>query len=281
MNTDLLFFLLQGSSLLLKINKSITAPGWHFYAWSISTTGVTLVASHIKLGAPIDDLMSSYNLSNAHLWEGGIQRIYYHLLRRSLCDRWIRRGPIVGRRCFHIPLLSYLPIFLGSLVLHFSSFIPPFFCPILLSFYHTHSISLSSFVLLSCSLSLSPFVCHNFVHVRNQYSWGVTHTSTATFWMKRGRSGARHAIAPQATAAWQVIHLLDLIAQNKGHIRVVPHLSSGSLLEGSAAESSALCLLLRPVVLNLNLLWLVATLDMVCGSDQVALLCLRWLQILE
>lgn len=59
--------------------------------------------------------------------------------------------------------------------------------------------------------------------------------------MKRGRSGVRHAIAPQAMPAWQVIHLLDLITENKGHIPVVPHLLSSSLLKGTTAEFPTLC----------------------------------------
>lgn len=108
------------------------------------------------------------------------------------------------------------------------------------SFYHL--ISFSSSVLLSwlslpslcppCLLSLSHLFL--FSHVRNQFSWAVTHTSTAMFsrQMKRGRSDIGHAIAPQATPAWQVVHLLDLITENKGRIPVDPHLLSSLLLRG-------------------------------------------------
>lgn len=113
-------------------------------------------------------------------------------------------------------------------------------CSISPSFYHL--ISFSSSVLLSwlslpslcppCLLSLSHLFL--FSHVRNQFSWAVTHTSTAMFsrQMKRGRSDIGHAIAPQATPAWQVVHLLDLITENKGRIPVDPHLLSSLLLRG-------------------------------------------------
>ena len=122
-------------------------------------------------------------------------------------------GQIVCPRFFHIPLLLHFPIFS--------------------SFLHTRSGSQSSIVLQPRS-PFRPPSAFSSVHVRNQYRSGVTHTSSGTLSrrMKRRRSGARHAIAPQATPAWQVIHLPDLITENKGHIRVILHLLA-SLLEGS------------------------------------------------
>lgn len=106
--------------------------------------------------------------------------------------------------------------------------------------------TLSSLSLSSLSLSHSFFVkSFFFSHVRNQFSWAVTHTSTAMFsrQMKRGRSDIGHAIAPQATPAWQVIHLLDLITENKGRIPVVPHLLSSLLLRRDGGWICYTCML--------------------------------------
>lgn len=168
-----------------------------------------------------------YNLLNAHLrGKGCIQHLYHHFLRPTLCDSWIRSGPIVCRRCSRVP-----PSSISARLLSFPC------SPLFSSFYRAQSLLFCPSVML---LSPSPCVCHNFVHERNQYSRGVTHTSTAASRrrMKGGRSGARHAAAPQATPAWQVIHLLDLNARNEGHIPVVPP-SSSSLSEEPAAESSS------------------------------------------
>lgn len=117
------------------------------------------VALHIKLGAAIDDLMSSYNLLNAHLWEGGFQRMYYHLYDEVCAtveseEVQSSAGAASTFPFFHICPSSSVPF---STFLHSSH--PPF---VLFSF---PSITLTQFLsplLFFChalSLSLSVSFC--------------------------------------------------------------------------------------------------------------------------
>lgn len=141
--------------------------------------------------------------------------LYPHPVSISLCSICLILSSISLTQCLH-PLLS-----------------------------SCHALSLLPCLLLPFSLSLTLLLLCRFLYiffsnVRNQYNRTVTHTSTVMLWrqMKRGRSGVCHATAPQAMPAWQVIHLLDLIPENKGHIPLLPRLLSRLVVIGDTPESA-------------------------------------------